>query len=199
MGLILDREKGNYKVTELILEHNYTLQLPQTSHLLVSQRKILELQGFEIETTDDVGIGPKAAHELAFIQVGGSLNLSYTLRDHKNYLRAKRQREMAYGQAGSMLMYFQEKIAENHHSNMHCKWTGENKYLIFFWLMLKCSLTMHILVMLSVLILLLKQTSRVGFLEYLLGSIILDKLWFLVLFSYMMRHLSLSNGYLRPF
>ena len=79
MGLILDREKGNCKVTELILEHNHALQLPQTSHLLVSQRKISELQGFEIETADDAGIGPKAAHELASIQVGGSLNLSYTL------------------------------------------------------------------------------------------------------------------------
>ena len=96
IGLILDREKGNYKVTNLILEHNHTLQLPQTSHLMVSQRKISELRGFEIETADDAEIGPKAAHELASIQVGGSLNLSYALRDHKNYLRGKRQREMAY-------------------------------------------------------------------------------------------------------
>jgi zinc finger SWIM domain-containing protein 3 len=85
----------------------------QTSYLLVSQRKISELQGFEIETADDAGVGSKAAHKLTSIQVGGSLNLSYTLQDHKNYLRAKRQCEMAYGQAGSMLMYFQEKIAEN--------------------------------------------------------------------------------------
>ena len=44
MGLVLDREKGNYKVTEVILEHNHTLQLPQTSHLLVSQRKITGAQ-----------------------------------------------------------------------------------------------------------------------------------------------------------
>jgi hypothetical protein len=78
IGLILDREKGNYKVTDLILEHNHSLHLPQTSHLMVSQRKISPLQGFEIETADDAGIGPKAAHELACIQVGGSANLSYT-------------------------------------------------------------------------------------------------------------------------
>jgi zinc finger SWIM domain-containing protein 3 len=71
------------------------------------------LQAFEIETADDAGIGPKAAHELACRQVGGPLNLSYTLRNHKNYLRTKRQREMAYGQAGSMLKYFQDKIVEN--------------------------------------------------------------------------------------
>ena len=106
IGLILDREKGNYKVTDLILEHNHTLQLPQISHLMVSQRKISELQRFDIETADDAGIRPKATHELASIQVGGSLNLSYTLQDHKNYLRGRHQREMAYGQAGSMLMYF---------------------------------------------------------------------------------------------
>ena len=109
MGLIMDKKKGNYKVTDLFLEHNHTLQLPQTSHLMASQRKISELQGFEIEMADDAGIGPKAAHELACIQAGGSVNLSYTLQDHKNYLRGKRQREMAYGQAGSMLMYFQKK------------------------------------------------------------------------------------------
>ena len=74
--------------------------------MTASQWKISELQRFEIETADDKGIGPKAAHELAYIQVGGSVNLSYTLQDHNNYLRGKRQREMAYGQAGSMLMYF---------------------------------------------------------------------------------------------
>ena len=71
--------EGKYKVTDLILEHNHTLQLPQTSHLMVSQRKISELQGFKIEIANDARIGPKAAHELALIQVGGSLNLSYTL------------------------------------------------------------------------------------------------------------------------
>ena len=133
MGLILDREKGNYKVSELILEHNHALQLSQTSHLLVSQRKISELQGFEIETADDAGIGPKAAHELASIQVGGSLNLSYTLRDHKNYLRAKRQCEMAYGQAGSMLMYFQEKIAENPSFQYALQIDREEQIANIFW------------------------------------------------------------------
>ena len=100
---------------------------------MVSQRKISELQGFEIETADDAGIGPKAAHELACVQVGGSLNLSYTLRDHKNYLRAKRQREMAYGQAGSMLMYFQDKIAENPSFQYALQMDIEEQIANIFW------------------------------------------------------------------
>jgi zinc finger SWIM domain-containing protein 3 len=49
MGLIMDREKENYKVADLVLEHNHMLQLPQTSHLMVSQRKISELQGLSFD------------------------------------------------------------------------------------------------------------------------------------------------------
>ncbi|KAJ1298885.1 hypothetical protein BS78_01G488100 [Paspalum vaginatum] len=65
MGIVIDREKGNYKVSDLVLEHNHILHLPETSHLMVSQRKISEVQGFEIETADDAGIRPKDAHGLA--------------------------------------------------------------------------------------------------------------------------------------
>jgi zinc finger SWIM domain-containing protein 3 len=50
---------------------------------------------------------------MAARQVGGPLNLSCTCRDRKNYLRTKRQKELAFGQAGSMLKYFHDKIAEN--------------------------------------------------------------------------------------
>jgi zinc finger SWIM domain-containing protein 3 len=89
----LDRMTGNYEVIKVVLQHNHLLHLPQTRHLMASQRKISELQAFEIETADNAGIRPKAAHDLACLQVGGPLNLTYTCRDHKNHLRSKRQRE----------------------------------------------------------------------------------------------------------
>ena len=38
MGLVMDKNKGNYKVTGMILEHNHNLHLPHTSHLMASQR-----------------------------------------------------------------------------------------------------------------------------------------------------------------
>jgi hypothetical protein len=74
------------------------------------------------------------------------------------------------------LCIFKKKLPRTHHSNMHCKWTGKKQIANIFGLMLKCSLTMYILVMLSTLILLLKHRRRVDLLEYLLGSIILEKL-----------------------
>jgi hypothetical protein len=132
MGLVKDKEIDGFKVHDLNLKHNHDLHLPETLHLMVSQRKISDLQALEIETADDSGIGPKAAHELLCRQVGGALNLSYTLLDHKNYLRGKRQREMSYGQVGSMLKYlvkleacssiFRIKLQRTHHSNMRHKW-----------------------------------------------------------------------------
>ena len=58
----MDRGEGNYEVTDVVLEHNHLLQLPETCHLMASQRKILELQAFEIETADDSEIRPKKLH-----------------------------------------------------------------------------------------------------------------------------------------
>ena len=97
ISLILDRVTGDYEGTNVVLEHNHLLHLPETCHLMALQRKISELQVFEIETADASGIRPKAAHELASRQVGGPLSLSYTCRDRKNYLQSKQQRELAFG------------------------------------------------------------------------------------------------------
>jgi zinc finger SWIM domain-containing protein 3 len=67
MTLTLDRGQENYEVTDVVLEHNHLLHLPETRHLLASQRKISELQAFEIKIADDNGIRPKAAHEMTQI------------------------------------------------------------------------------------------------------------------------------------
>jgi len=133
MGLTLDRVAGNYEVFDLLLAHNHVLHLPQTVHLMTSQRKISEVHAFEIEAADDSGIRPKAAHELACRQVGGPINLSYTCRDHKNYLQSRRQRELAYGQAGSMLKYFQDKIADNPSFHYALQLDNEEQITNIFW------------------------------------------------------------------
>ncbi|XP_044331085.1 protein FAR1-RELATED SEQUENCE 5 isoform X2 [Triticum aestivum] len=134
MVITLDRATENYEITEVVLEHNHYLQLPQTRHLLVSQRKISELQAFEIETADDSGIMPKPAHEFACRKVGGPLNLGYTCRDQKNHLRSKRQRELAFGQAGSMLKYFRDKVAENPSFQYALQLDCEENIANIFWL-----------------------------------------------------------------
>jgi zinc finger SWIM domain-containing protein 3 len=71
MCLSLDRVAEHYEVVDVMLDHNHGVYLPETFHLMLSQRKILDLQAFEIEAADDSGIRPKAAHELASRTVGG--------------------------------------------------------------------------------------------------------------------------------
>lgn len=39
--------------------------------------------------------------------------LEYTKQDMKNYLRSKRQNQLAYEEAGSLLKYFQNQVLEN--------------------------------------------------------------------------------------
>ena len=52
IGHTLDRVEGTYEVLDLVLAHNHVLHLPQTFHLLLSQRRISEVQAFEIEAAD---------------------------------------------------------------------------------------------------------------------------------------------------
>lgn len=133
MGITLLRETMTYKVHDLAVEHSHLLQTPQTSRLMPSQRNISKHQAVEIEVAYDSGITPKAAHEFLGRHVGGSANLGYTQRDHKNYLRSRRQRDLLYGEAGSLLKYFQDKIVENPSFHYAVQLDCEEQIANIFW------------------------------------------------------------------
>ena len=44
---------------------------------------------------------------------GHKANIGYTRLDAKNYLKAKRQRNMVYGEVGCLLQCFQQQLLEN--------------------------------------------------------------------------------------
>ncbi|XP_042387960.1 protein FAR1-RELATED SEQUENCE 5-like [Zingiber officinale] len=56
----------------------------------------------------DVGIPPKASHDLMVRQVGGRENLGFIPEDYKNYLRSKRTRIMRVGDTGGVLEFLQK-------------------------------------------------------------------------------------------
>lgn len=147
MGLILEKELGTYVVSDLILEYNHAFYPSHALHLMTSHRKISE-QALEIEMADDSGIKPKDAHELASRQVGGSCNLSYTCHHYNNYLRTKRQCGMAYGQAGSMMLYFRDKIVENPSFQYVLHMGYEDQIANIFWADAKMLVDYHTSVML---------------------------------------------------
>ncbi|KAG6405444.1 hypothetical protein SASPL_133033 [Salvia splendens] len=112
--------KGIYKVNEFKEEHNHPLHLPETVHMLSSQRRITEVQAHEIDLADDVGLNQKSSFDLMTRQVGGRDEIGYTILDAKNYLRSKRQRSMVYGEVGCLMRYFQDQLSKNpsfYHAN----------------------------------------------------------------------------------
>jgi hypothetical protein len=82
---------------------------------------------------DGSGINPRVAHEFASRYVGGRSNLGYTCVDHTNYLRTKRQKDMKYGEAGSILHYFQTKVAENPSFYHAVQLDSEEQIANIFW------------------------------------------------------------------
>ena len=49
MSLKMDRKKGNLEVSELVLEHNHIVYMPETLHLMVSQNKISDLPALKLK------------------------------------------------------------------------------------------------------------------------------------------------------
>ncbi|KAL8488238.1 hypothetical protein ACS0TY_024501 [Phlomoides rotata] len=111
---------GKYEVTEFIEKHNHPLHLRDTVHMLSSQRNITEVQAYEIDLAEDVGLKQKSTFQLMSRQARGRDGIGYTLLDAKNYLRTKRQRNMLYGEVGCLMGYFQQQLSKNpsfYHAN----------------------------------------------------------------------------------
>ncbi|XP_043693067.1 protein FAR1-RELATED SEQUENCE 5-like [Telopea speciosissima] len=102
MGIIL-LKIGKYECQDFVEEHNHELHLASTTHMMRSQRIISDVHASEIELADNSGIRPKPFFEFMGNQAGGRQSLGYTRADHYNYLRTKHQRDLKYGEPGSLL------------------------------------------------------------------------------------------------
>ena len=81
--------------------------------MLACQRRKTENQAYELEVAEDAEIQQKASFDLMSKYVGCRENLGYTRQDAKHYLNSKRRRDMAYGEAGCLLQYFQQQLIDN--------------------------------------------------------------------------------------
>ncbi|XP_043717891.1 protein FAR1-RELATED SEQUENCE 5-like [Telopea speciosissima] len=126
-------ENGKYKCCDFIEEHNHILHLPNTTHMMRSQRKISDIHTYEIDLADDSGIKPKSMFEYMGRHAGGRENLGCTSQDHKNYLRTKRQHSLAYGEPGSLLRYFENQSSINHSFTYSMQLDNDEQITNIFW------------------------------------------------------------------
>ena len=103
---------GKYVIQEFEETHNHLLQRTKTTHMS-SHRKISKVQAYEIEMAEDFGLMQKASFQLMSTHVEGRSNLGFTRLDVKNYLKARIQCSMVYGEVGSLMQYFQHRMLDN--------------------------------------------------------------------------------------
>ncbi|KAF3967111.1 hypothetical protein CMV_008851 [Castanea mollissima] len=107
------RDTGKYKVYDFVFEHNHVLHLAITTFMMLSKRKMSDVQAFAIDLVYASGIKPKEMHDLMSREAGGRANLGYIGIDQNNYFRTRQQRSLIYGEAGSLLRYFQQQLVHN--------------------------------------------------------------------------------------
>ena len=109
----LSLKNGKLVIHEFVEEHNHDLLIEETTHMLRSHRKITEVQAYEIDLAGDAGLRQKATFQLMTTQAGHRANVGFTHVDVRNYITAKRQRSMVYGDVGCLSKYFQQQSLEN--------------------------------------------------------------------------------------
>ncbi|XP_028108771.1 protein FAR1-RELATED SEQUENCE 5-like [Camellia sinensis] len=113
MYISFRRDLSKWVLMKFDDNHNYLLHIPQCTHMMPSQRKLCDAQGINVDVANDIGISLKASHDLISALARGKEFVGFTREDQKTYLRAKRQRNLQYGEAGSLLRYFQQQAIEN--------------------------------------------------------------------------------------
>ncbi|XP_043703788.1 protein FAR1-RELATED SEQUENCE 5-like [Telopea speciosissima] len=126
-------DDGKYYCRDFVEEHNHLLHLPSTSHMMRSQRSVSKLHTFEIDLIDDSGIKPKDMFEDMSRQVGDGRNLGYTQQDQKNCLQTKRQRDLSFGEAGNLLLYFENQSRVNPSFTYSLQLDNNEQITNIFW------------------------------------------------------------------
>ncbi|XP_042478523.1 protein FAR1-RELATED SEQUENCE 5-like isoform X1 [Macadamia integrifolia] len=103
--MIITLKKGNnkYQVSSFDASHNHPLHVSACAHMMPSQKKISNPQSVEIKSVD----------ELRRKQESGREDFGFMHQRKNNYLKTKRQRDLEYGEAGSLLRYFQNKAKDD--------------------------------------------------------------------------------------
>ncbi|XP_071916257.1 protein FAR1-RELATED SEQUENCE 5-like [Coffea arabica] len=85
MVIVLPRETMKYLVHDLVLEYNHELHIAQCSHMMPSQRKVSEAQGFQSEISEDARFSLKQSHKFMGKEAGGMVTFDTTYKTNKEY------------------------------------------------------------------------------------------------------------------
>ena len=106
-------EDGVWRVIVFNPEHNHELTVPSERHLLRSGCRISKPKAGVIESMVNAGISTKNVFSYLIEEVGGSENVSFTIRDCYNYMNMQRMSMISARDAQSLLNYLKSRHAKD--------------------------------------------------------------------------------------
>lgn len=134
----LTRVNRKFRVQKFVERHNRELYTIEISHILHPQRKISEVQAYEIELTKESGFQQKASFDLMCRHEWARANLGYTSVDANNYLRQEGKETWVIWTTVFYYIIFISNWQRIHHFFMPIRWIQRSKSLTYFGLTQGC-------------------------------------------------------------
>ncbi|XP_044469437.1 protein FAR1-RELATED SEQUENCE 5-like [Mangifera indica] len=112
MLVVKIQDSGRWVVSSFVKEHNHELVPPDKVHCLRSHRHVSGSAKSLIDTLQGAGIGPSGIMSALIKEYGGIINVGFTERDCRNYMRSSRQRTLG-GDTQLLLDYLRNKQLED--------------------------------------------------------------------------------------
>ncbi|XP_043717518.1 protein FAR1-RELATED SEQUENCE 5-like [Telopea speciosissima] len=128
------RKKGDrWVVSQIIKEHNHVLASPSTRNNPHPHRIITEDQGEVVQNMHSCGLRTNLMMNFMHLETGGSHHVDFTLRETRNFLSKRRQRELPKGDIEIILDYFDCQRTKNPLFFYSIQVDSDGQMTNFFW------------------------------------------------------------------
>ena len=105
--------EGIWNIQKVILEHNHPMVTPDKSHMLRSQRQLIDVDKHMINQMRTAGIRQSEIYNFYEEWCGGAENVPFLEMDSNNYIRSQRKKYLETKDAQTLLEYLKNKQAED--------------------------------------------------------------------------------------
>jgi hypothetical protein len=105
--------EGIWNIQKVILEHNHPMVTPDKSHMLRSQRQLIDADKHMINQMRTAGIRPSEIYNFYEEWCGGAENVPFLEMDSNNYIRTESMKYLETKDAQTLLEYLKNKQAED--------------------------------------------------------------------------------------
>ncbi|XP_010245235.1 PREDICTED: protein FAR1-RELATED SEQUENCE 5-like isoform X2 [Nelumbo nucifera] len=131
MMSIRRKKGGRWVVSQVVKEHNHALTSPSKRHKLRSRRKIIEWE--VLENMRSEGVGTNLIMNFMALEAMGNCNVGFTIRETKNFLSTRRQRELRKGDVATILDYLERQQINNPSFFSSIQLDSNGQMTNFFW------------------------------------------------------------------